>query len=76
MVEEGGVPVAFEDATGHEEEFSTRMEGEGFHEAFADFTGGGGAFFFGAVVPSEFLPELFAVSGGGVGGAAHAGEVE
>ena len=76
MVEKGGVPVAFEDATGHDEEFSAGVEDEGFHEAFADFAIDGGSDFFGSVVPGEFLPKLFSVSGGGISGAAHAGEVE
>ena len=76
MVEEGGVPVAFKNATRHEEELSIGMEGESFHEAFSDFTFDGFTGFFDAVVPSEFLPELLAVAGGRVGGAAHSGEVE
>ena len=76
VVEEGGVPVAFEDASGHDEEFSTRMESEGFHEAFSDFAFDGGAGFFDTIVPGEVLPELFSISGGGISGAAHAGEVE
>jgi hypothetical protein len=57
VVEEGGVPVAFEDAASHEGKFSALVEGEGFHEAFADFTICGGAFFFGAVVPGEPVTE-------------------
>ena len=43
-VEEGGVPFAFEEAVGHEKEVTARMEGEGFHVAFADFSFGGFAF--------------------------------
>ena len=38
MVEKGGVPAAFENPAGHDEEVSVGMEGEDFHEAFADFT--------------------------------------